>query len=597
MAEVAAGALATEQAISTTIEGGAVAAVAIAQPTEPLRASFERIGSAPSSDSPDSLARSHHSVTNINNNLYIYGGIVGSSKLAGPEVHILNLSPDSQPLSPGAGHTSYKTVPPLFAAGQDGPVPSARSGHTAVSLPDGQNRGVIALFGGSTDAEHNAPLDEQGRVWLFDSETLHWKHLDPAADSTERPSARSLHSAASAPGSSLIIHGGKDAAGASLTDTWRFDRVHQVWSRLPSLPIPEPDSKDQAPFASSSPPALAVVHGHLYALTAEPHSLSMALYSLDLNAATRIQEQESDAPTDFSSAAWNVYSIPTNPLTPSPSLKFSGAAFLPISTGLGRTYLLHMMGAQISHPSSSSSNQSHEPTYSSTIHALQLPSHASPAAAKDAARDIVPRANSHRLEWHAVEVVAKEEGPTKPTWLDTLEEQQQNVRSTVTSAANAAGEWIKGRARAVSSAARDLHVAGAEEPEEPATKPSVTKENQTAGVVMEDKETAAATSGMTDLSLESTPPKAGGTSTKDDLPLSSQIPHRIAPGADGNDMQGNVSGKAHPGPRAWFGCSSLGEPKVGTVGSGEKPTRVVMWGGVNAKGEIEGDGWVVTLRV
>lgn len=41
-------------------------------------------------------------------------------------------------------------------------------------------------------------------------------------------------------------------------------------------------------------------------------------------------------------------------------------------------------------------------------------------------------------------------------------------------------------------------------------------------------------------------------------------------------------GKVHPGPRAWFGVD------VGSDGRS-----VVVWGGVNAKGEREGDGWMV----
>ena len=52
MAEVAAGALVAEQAVSTAVEGGAVAGVAVAQPTMPLKATFQRIGSAPESDTP-----------------------------------------------------------------------------------------------------------------------------------------------------------------------------------------------------------------------------------------------------------------------------------------------------------------------------------------------------------------------------------------------------------------------------------------------------------------------------------------------------------------------------------------------------------------
>lgn len=42
--EVAGGLLVAEQIISTTIEGGAIAGVAIAKPTLPLKASFSCIG-------------------------------------------------------------------------------------------------------------------------------------------------------------------------------------------------------------------------------------------------------------------------------------------------------------------------------------------------------------------------------------------------------------------------------------------------------------------------------------------------------------------------------------------------------------------------
>lgn len=43
-------------------------------------------------------------------------------------------------------------------------------------------------------------------------------------------------------------------------------------------------------------------------------------------------------------------------------------------------------------------------------------------------------------------------------------------------------------------------------------------------------------------------------------------------------------GKVHPGPRARFGA--------GAVEKG-----VVVWGGMNAKGEIEGDGWVIRVAI
>jgi hypothetical protein len=43
-------------------------------------------------------------------------------------------------------------------------------------------------------------------------------------------------------------------------------------------------------------------------------------------------------------------------------------------------------------------------------------------------------------------------------------------------------------------------------------------------------------------------------------------------------------GKVHPGPRAFFGADTC----LGGRG-------VVLWGGVNAKGENEGDGWIIRL--
>lgn len=49
------------------------------------------------------------------------------------------------------------------------------------------------------------------------------------------------------------------------------------------------------------------------------------------------------------------------------------------------------------------------------------------------------------------------------------------------------------------------------------------------------------------------------------------------------------AGKVHPGPRAFFGCDVLRQ------GEGKGRT-VVLWGGVNARGEREGDGWLIALE-
>jgi hypothetical protein len=45
------------------------------------------------------------------------------------------------------------------------------------------------------------------------------------------------------------------------------------------------------------------------------------------------------------------------------------------------------------------------------------------------------------------------------------------------------------------------------------------------------------------------------------------------------------AGKLHPGPRAFFGADVM-----------ENGHSVVFWGGVDAKGERVGDGWVVKFE-
>jgi hypothetical protein len=46
-----------------------------------------------------------------------------------------------------------------------------------------------------------------------------------------------------------------------------------------------------------------------------------------------------------------------------------------------------------------------------------------------------------------------------------------------------------------------------------------------------------------------------------------------------------MDGKLHPGPRAFFGADVMHDEKS-----------IAFWGGVNAKGERVGDGWVIRLE-
>lgn len=81
----AAGLVAAEQVISTTVEGGAVAAYGLSQPTLPLSATFHRLSSEAF------LPRLDHSLTIVAGQAYILGGEVEQGRLAGDEVHIVSL--------------------------------------------------------------------------------------------------------------------------------------------------------------------------------------------------------------------------------------------------------------------------------------------------------------------------------------------------------------------------------------------------------------------------------------------------------------------------------------------------------------------------
>ncbi|KAI7774170.1 hypothetical protein LA080_009218 [Diaporthe eres] len=162
-----------------------------------------------------------------------------------------------------------------------GDVPSPRVGHATAVIG---NR--IFLFGGRGGPDL-APLEEHGRVWVFDTKTHLWSYLDPLlpaagpispafADKRHHyPAARSYHSAAGldqprdfatretktatwaewAQGDNpavgqvannsrdedddgygtLIVHGGCFAEGRA-NDTWAFDVRSRVWQELPSAP-------------------------------------------------------------------------------------------------------------------------------------------------------------------------------------------------------------------------------------------------------------------------------------------------------------------------------------------------------------------------
>ncbi|KAK3327775.1 hypothetical protein B0T19DRAFT_173500 [Cercophora scortea] len=176
-----------------------------------------------------------------------------------------------------------------------GDVPAPRAGHATAVIGH-----RIFLFGGHSggSVETSTPLNEGGRVWVFDTRTNLWSFIDPAPNippgvvPAALPAPRSHHSAVAtdkprdfnqattqspsgattraeawrewARGDSdevgipqrpivgsvaeratdldddgygtLIIHGGRLAGGVRAVDVWAFDVHSRAWQRLPDAP-------------------------------------------------------------------------------------------------------------------------------------------------------------------------------------------------------------------------------------------------------------------------------------------------------------------------------------------------------------------------
>lgn len=310
------------------------------KPTQ--KATWERI------DVP-SLPRSSHSVNVVSGNAYIFGGEVQPRQPVDNDMHIITL-PFS---SAGADYYAVKAkaapkpevpaVPIVIEPSDDGKGDDKELADVELSTPNEKGKEVVTgsedisdgpdagpstakqparaeadvsslgdvpcprvghatavignrifLFGGRGGPDM-APLQEYGRVWVFDTKTHLWSYLDPLLPAAEPlspafadkrhhyPAARSYHSAAGveqprdfdtrrktatwaewAQGDSnvrgtpqrpivgnvannsrdededgygtFIVHGGCFAEGGRANDTWAFDVRSRVWQELPNAP-------------------------------------------------------------------------------------------------------------------------------------------------------------------------------------------------------------------------------------------------------------------------------------------------------------------------------------------------------------------------
>ncbi|TLD16375.1 uncharacterized protein PgNI_00625 [Pyricularia grisea] len=422
MAEVAAGALAAEQVIMTGIEAGA--AVAVAKPTQPLKASLNQI-TIPVDDQKvqSDLARTHHTVTCIGNRAFIFGGQLASGQLCNTDVHTVALSTldtESTPANPDGyvkvpdtqtycaqRYSRYPAFPLKDATTGETLLPAPRTRHAATA------RGDYILIHGGLDASGTATsaadngTENPATIWLWDSGSLKWARINATVQIGATFVPRWDHAIfVDQVQDILILHGGHTETGLS-AETWLYDFNSLTWTELPSAPV--------ASLASN----IAYSNGTLFSVSGGDGELGGSVHFLKLGHSSEDREKP---------LAWETVDFPANPLTPGPRFR-TGGTLLPVTTGFGRRFLVYMFGSTekaatsvaggvgpsiTSNSSSSSPAQSsmlpeHDQPLYSDIWSLQLPSEGFTASTiKDAIRDRIPGVNSGAMTWSEVEVLPNE---------------------------------------------------------------------------------------------------------------------------------------------------------------------------------------------
>ncbi|QRD04028.1 hypothetical protein JI435_138850 [Parastagonospora nodorum SN15] len=377
-----------------------------------------------------SLARSHHTLTIVNNKAYVFGGTTAENLLASNDMHAVTVEHTGKP------DMDYGLIPALPTT-EGGEVPVSRTNHTACAF-----HGNVAIYGGSNDK--NDLIDEASSLWLFNPERKAWDLLS-STKTDSAPGPRRNAKLFDHDGS-IVLYGGVDATGDAASDLWTFDVASKAWTQLPTAPVATTNA--------------ALANGQLYLISAKD-SVSGQLHHLGVS--SPIKEM-----------TWDSFTFPANPLAPGPRARHDGA-FLPLTTGWGRNYMVYLLGARDESLSRTESLMMDEAkdkenlTQFSDTWALQIPS-----------SDV----------------------DAKPAW---------SLKNAIKPAK------IKDAIR---------HAIGAE-----------TGHLAWAEAVVQ-------------------------------LPSEKQL--------------GEEDGKLHPGPRAFFGADVM-----------ENGHSVVFWGGVNAKGQRIGDGWIV----
>ncbi|MCJ1355693.1 MAG: hypothetical protein MMC33_005685 [Icmadophila ericetorum] len=378
------GVVAAAYAIETAIEGTIGAAIAIAKPTLPLRAKFQKLATS------IPLRRSSHSLSFVRGKAYIFGGEIQPRQPVDNDMHIFTM-----PVL-GPSEADYECVK-AQAEMEKEEAPAPRIGHTAAVISD-----RIYIFGGRGGKEMK-PLEEQGRVWEFNTSSRKWKCLEPVQGSLY-PAARSYHSststehplAVSVPAGptessaygTVFVHAGCPASGRE-TDVWAFDVAARTWTPFPNAPEP-----------ARGGPCFLFAQNRLYRYGGFDGKVELGgqIDYLDIAVST-IDDQSGKGELMVypRTGKWETISFPQNASAPG---NRSVAGMQPISTGQGRNYLLLFMGER------DPSSVGHEGAgkFWDDVWAYQLQSEGKTAASiKDATRQLFG-SDTGESSWAQVEI-------------------------------------------------------------------------------------------------------------------------------------------------------------------------------------------------
>ena len=317
------------------------------------------------------LARSHHSLTVIDNKAYVFGGEQPNGQLCSSDVHVVSLPLDT---TTEVDYACYPAIPLQEAGSGETYIPKPRRRHAAYA------RGRFLVIHGGCD-DTGTPIADSC-LWLWDTHSLKWNKVDAVTQLGKTLTPRfDHHIFIDETQDILVLHGGRTNSGQEQSsETWLYAFDTLAWTELPA--------------AAAPPTAAALVNNVLYTIS-RASDMSGSIHFLNLGPNATEREKPN-------ALAWQTVEFPVNPLTPGPQPR-EGAGLVPVSTGVGRYYLVYFFGAQ--HGSDSTSR----PMFSD-VWSLQLPSSAlTLAGLKDKIRERIPHAESGALSWAEVDILPVEQ--------------------------------------------------------------------------------------------------------------------------------------------------------------------------------------------